>query len=237
MTNSVTWVHTVSELRKRLIYCVIAQCVIFAGLFYFANTIYLLLAHPLLKYLPLNQHMIATQVASSFFVPLELTFYVALFLGIPLFLYQLWAFVAPALYRHEKKLIWPLLLLSIVLFYLGVGFAYFIILPIIFKFLLQTIPAGILLSPDIASYLDFTLKLLGVFGLIFEVPMLVVLLIWIGLVTRAQLIRFRPYAIVSAFVLGMLLGPPDVISQTLFALPLWLLFEIGIFLARYFVKS
>lgn len=222
------------EFRKRLIICLIALALIFAILFYFANDLYTLLAAPLLKHLPHGQSLIATNLVAPFFVPFELTFVVALFVAVPIFLYQLWAFVAPALYQHERRFVWLLLIISISLFYVGVAFAYFIIFPIIFNFFAHTTPQGVLLSPDISQYLDFTLKLFFIFGVIFEVPVLTILLIWTGVTTREKLIKLRPYIIVSAFIIGMLIGPPDVLSQTLLAIPLWLLFELGIFAAKYF---
>ncbi len=154
----------------------------------------------------------------------------------PFFLYQLWAFVAPALYLHEKNFIWPLLWLSTLLFYLGMLFAYFVFFPILFSFLAKTTPVSVTLSPDIAEYYHFTLKLFLIFGMIFEVPIVTILLIITNSISRADLIRARPFIIVGAFVIGMLIAPPDVVSQTLLALPLWLLFEIGIFLAPFFMR-
>ena len=222
------------EFRKRVLNCVIALAVVFFVLFYFANQLYTLLALPLLKHLPNHQELIATNIVAPFFVPFELTFVVSLFICVPLFLYQLWAFIAPALYQHERRLVWPLLFVSTLLFYLGVAFAYFIVFPILFGFFAHTAPQGVMVSPDISQYLDFTLKLFFLFGLIFEVPVVTVLLVWTGLVTRDYLIHVRPYIIVSAFVMGMLLAPPDVLSQTLFAIPFWLLFEVGILLSRFF---
>lgn len=221
------------ELRRRAIYCCIVLLCLFSVLLYFANDLYTLLALPLLKHLPAGHGLIATNLMAPFFVPFELTFVAAVFLGVPVFLYQLWAFVAPALYQDEKKHIWPLLLISVVLFYLGVLFAYFVVFPTMFTFLLHTAPQGVVVSPDISQYLDFTLKLFFIFGAMFEVPVAIMVLVWSGMVTRQQLIHFRPYAIVGAFVIGMLLAPPDVLSQTLLAVPLWLLYEAGVFFSRY----
>lgn len=234
--NNQPLLYFLVELRKRLIHCVLALSVLFAVLFYFANDLYTLLALPLLKHLPQGHGLIATNIVAPFFVPFELAFFTAIFLAVPFFLYQLWAFIAPALYQHERRLVWPLLLMSSLLFYLGMAFAYFVIFPIIFGFLTHSAPQGVMVSPDISQYLDFTLKLFFVFGAIFEVPVLTILLIWTGVATRAQLIKTRPYAIVGAFIIGMLLAPPDVLSQTLLAIPLWLLFELGIFLSRFFKK-
>jgi sec-independent protein translocase protein TatC len=161
----------------------------------------------------------------------------AAFLGVPVFLYQVWAFIAPALYQHEKHFIWPLLFISTILFYLGIGFAYFVVLPLLLKFFAASTPTGVALMPDMERYLDFTLKLFFSFGTIFEVPILTIILVWTGIVTRERLISLRSYVIVGAFVVGMLLGPPDVLSQTMLAVPLWLLFEVGIVLAAFFVPA
>lgn len=233
--NNPSLLRFLVEFRKRLINCLFALAMIFAALFYFANDLYTLLAQPLLNHLPQGHGLIATNIIAPFFVPFELTFVLSLFLAVPVFLHQLWAFIAPALYQHEKKLAWVLLLMSTLLFYVGVAFAYFVIFPIIFSFLANTAPKGVLVSPDISQYLDFTLKLFFIFGAIFEVPVATILLVRIGVTTRERLIKMRPYAIVSAFIIGMLLGPPDVLSQILLAVPLWLLFELGIFLARFFL--
>lgn len=235
--SQTTLLHFLIELRKRLFYSFIALAILFVILFSFANDLYTLLALPLLKHLPQGQGLIATNIVAPFFVPFELTFVVSLFLSIPVFLYQLWAFIAPALYRHERHLVWPLLFVSTLLFYIGIAFAYFVIFPLIFKFLTQSAPRGVIVSPDISLYLDFTLKLFFTFGIIFEVPVITIVLIWTGLTSREELIRMRPYAIVAAFIIGMLLAPPDVFSQTLLAVPLWLLFEVGIFFSRFFVKK
>jgi len=222
------------EFRKRMLACLLLLSTLFLVLFYFANDIYTILALPLLKHLPQGHGLIATHVLAPFFVPFELTFVTALCLAIPFFLYQLWAFIAPALYLRERRLIWPLLCASIILFYAGILFAYFVMFPILFTFLTHSAPQGVIVSPDISQYLDFTLKLFLVFGVIFEVPIVTVLLIWTGVMTREKMIKIRPYAIVGAFVVGMLLAPPDVVSQTLLAIPLWLLFEAGIILSRFF---
>jgi sec-independent protein translocase protein TatC len=225
------------ELRRRLLKCVVSLVVIFSALFYFSNTLFTCLALPLLKHLPLGHELIAINIAAPIFAPMELTFFVAFVLSVPIFLYQLWGFVAPALYKHEKRLIWPLLLISTSLFYLGVAFAYFVVLPILFGFIAHTVPKGVSVSPDISQYLDFTLKLFFLFGLVFEIPVVTILLIWSGITTQAQLTKARPYIIVGAFVVGMLFGPPDVLSQTLLALPMWLLFEVGIVLSRFWLVT
>lgn len=205
---------------------------IFAVLSFYANHLYTWLALPLLKFLP-GGHLIATQIVSPFFVPFKLAFMASLLISVPFFLYQLWTFISPALYGHERKLVWPFLLCSGALFYSGLSFAYFVIFPMLFHFLANVAPEGVQLSPDINEYLDFTIKLLLVFGSLFEIPMIMVLLVSTRLVTRARLIKMRSYAIVGAFVLGMLLAPPDVLSQTVLAVPIWLLYEVGILMTRF----
>lgn len=235
VNNLNTSSHFLVELRSRLIYSLIFLFSIFAILLYFANHLYTWLALPLLKFLP-QGHLIATQIVSPFFVPFKLAFLASMILAVPFFLYQLWIFIAPALYGHEKRLLWPFLFTSAFLFYSGIAFAYFIIFPAIFHFLANVAPQGVMLSPDISEYLDFTTKLLLVFGCLFEIPIVMVLLTAAGIVTRERFIRMRSYAIVGAFILGMLLAPPDVLSQTLLAIPIWLLYEAGIVLSR-FVKS
>lgn len=225
-------IHFLVELRSRLIYSLIFLLLIFSVLLYFANHLYTLLAYPLLKFLP-QGHLIATQIVSPFFVPFKLAFLASMLLAAPFFLYQLWSFVAPALYGHERRLIWPFLLTSACLFYGGIAFAYFIIFPMLFHFLSSVAPEGVVLSPDITEYLDFATKLLFVFGCLFEIPIIMVLLVSTGMVTRMRFIKMRSYAIVGAFILGMLLAPPDVISQTLLAIPIWFLYEAGIILSRF----
>lgn len=235
-SNNANVVHFLVELRSRLIYSLIVLLVLFAVLLYFANNLYTYLALPLLKFLP-QGHLIATQIVSPFFVPFKLAFLASILLAMPFFLYQLWAFVAPALYGHERRLVWPFLLMSALLFYAGIAFAYFVIFPMLFHFLARIAPAGVMLSPDISEYLDFTIKLLLVFGGLFEIPIIMVLLTAIGIVRRERFIKMRSYAIVGAFVMGMLLAPPDVLSQTLLAVPIWLLYETGILLSRIVEKK
>ena len=237
--NSATaphWVRFLIELRRRVLHSLLFLSGIFAVLFYFANDLYTLLALPLLQHLPHGQGLIATNVVASFFVPVELTFALSLFLAVPYFLYQVWLFIAPALYAEERHWLWPLILMSTALFYLGILFAYFVILPLLFGFLTKAAPKGVFVMPDISLYLDFTLKLFMTFGAIFEVPVITIVLVWTGVTTRAALIKARPYVIVGAFIVGMLLSPPDVISQTLLAVPLWLLFELGLFLSPFFAS-
>ena len=222
------------ELRNRLLRCVIAVIIVFAALAAFAQDIYHLLAQPLMAVLPENSSMIATDVAAPFFAPFKLTFIVAICLAIPYILLQVWQFIAPALYSREKKLMAPLVISSTLLFYAGITFAYFVVFPIIFGFFTSVAPEGVTVATDISNYLDFVLKLFFAFGLSFEIPVAILLMVWTGVSTRAELAEKRPYIIVGAFVLGMLLTPPDVLSQTLLAVPMWLLFELGLTLSRFY---
>ncbi|WNO59785.1 twin-arginine translocase subunit TatC [Rheinheimera sp. MMS21-TC3] len=222
------------ELRNRLLKCIIAVLLVFVALAAFAQDIYHLLAKPLIAVLPASSSMIATDVAAPFFAPFKLTFIVAICLAIPFILLQIWQFIAPALYRREKRLMAPLVISSTLLFYAGIAFAYYIVFPIVFGFFTSMAPEGVTIATDISSYLDFVLKLFFAFGLSFEIPVAILLLIWTGATTRDALAQKRPYIIVGAFVLGMLLTPPDVISQTLLAVPMWLLFEVGLLLSRFY---
>jgi len=220
------------ELRDRLLRMLIAVAVMVLALFPFANKLYLIVATPLMARLPEGNTMIATQVAAPFLTPFKLALVAAVFLAMPYLLYQLWAFVAPGLYRHEKRLAVPLLVSSILLFYLGMLFAYFVVFPLIFAFMVGTTPEGVAMMTDISAYLDFVLALFFAFGVAFEIPIATILLVALGLTTPAALVEKRPYVIVGTFVVGMLLTPPDVISQTLLAVPMWLLFELGILFSR-----
>ena len=224
------------ELRDRLLRVLLVVLIVFLCLFYFANDIYVFVAEPLMSQLPAGTSMIATEVASPFLTPFKLTLLSAVFLAIPFILYQFWAFVAPALYKHEKRLVFPLVISSAFLFYLGVSFAYFLVFPLIFAFLTSVAPEGVAVMTDISHYLDFVIALFFAFGIAFEVPIATILMVWMGVTTPDDLISKRPYIIVGAFVAGMFLTPPDVISQTLLALPIWVLFEIGVFFSRSFVK-
>jgi sec-independent protein translocase protein TatC len=221
-----------SELRDRLLRAIVAVLVVFACLFYFANDIYSFVSEPLQAILPEGAGMIATEVASPFLAPFKLTLFTALFVAIPYVLYQAWSFIAPGMYRHEKRLAIPLLMSSVALFYAGAAFAYFVVFPLIFAFFTAVGPEGITMMTDINSYLDFVLKLFFAFGIAFEIPIAAVLMIWAGITTPEALVSKRPYIIVACFVFGMLLTPPDVISQALLAIPMWLLFEIGVFFGR-----
>ena len=220
------------ELRDRVVRMVIAVAVIFGGLFYWANDIYIYLAEPLTRHLPEGAHMVAIDVASPFLTPFKLVLMLSVFLAMPVILYQIWAFVAPGLYSTEKRIAGPLLVSSILLFYAGVSFAYFIVFPLVFGFFTSIGPEMVTISTDISRYLDFVLALFFGFGLAFEVPIATIILIAIGVTTPKKLGEKRPFIIVGAFIIGMLLTPPDVISQVLLALPMWLLFEAGLIASK-----
>jgi sec-independent protein translocase protein TatC len=225
------------ELRDRLLRVVLAVIVVFLGLAPFANWLFSQLAGPLTAHLPAGSSMVAIDVASPFLTPFKLAMVVAVFVAMPYILYQLWAFVAPGLYLHERKRVTPLLVSSTLLFYLGAAFAYFVVFPLVFAFLTKTAPEGVAVMTDISRYLDFVLTLFFAFGVAFEVPVAVVLLMWTGVVSPQALKDKRPYIIVGAFVIGMVLTPPDIISQTLLAVPMWLLFEIGVFMGEKFASD
>ena len=216
------------ELRSRILRALLSVLVVFLCLAYFAQDLYHLLAQPLLSSMPEGANMIATDVASPFFAPFKLTLVLSFFIAIPYVLYQVWGFIAPGLYQNEKKMIAPLLFSSTLLFYAGMAFAYFVVFPIAFAFFNSVAPEGVMVSTDISSYLNFVLKLFFAFGLSFEIPIAIVLMCWTGVTDADALRAKRPYVIVGVFVVGMLLTPPDVISQTLLALPMWLLFELGV---------
>jgi sec-independent protein translocase protein TatC len=222
-----------TELRDRLLRALLAVLVIFICLFPFANEIYSFISEPLRALLPPGSSMIATEVASPFLTPFKLTLVMAIFLAVPVILYQLWAFVAPGMYREEKRIAFPLLASSVVLFYAGAAFAYFVVFPLIFAFFTSIGPTDVAVMTDINRYLDFVLKLFFAFGLAFEIPIAAVILIWSGITTPEALAQKRPYIIVGCFVFGMLLTPPDVISQSLLAIPMWMLFEVGVFFGRF----
>ena len=225
------------ELRDRLLRSVLVVAVVFLLLFPFGNDIYVFIAEPLMRVLPEGTSMIATRVASPFLTPFKLSLIAAIFLSMPYLLYQLWGFVAPGLYQHEKRMVLPLLASSVVLFYLGAAFAYFVVFPLVFKFFTSVTPEGVAVMTDISEYLDFVLTLFFAFGLAFEIPIATIILVWMGLTTPEALAAKRPYVVVGVFVVGMLLTPPDVISQTLLAVPMWLLFEAGILFSRFFVRA
>jgi sec-independent protein translocase protein TatC len=225
------------ELRDRLLKVVLAVIVVFLGLAPFANWLFSRLAGPLTAHLPEGSSMVAIDVASPFFTPFKLAMVVAVFIAMPFILYQLWAFIAPGLYIHERRRVVPLLVSSTLLFYIGAAFAYFVVFPLVFGFLTSTAPEGVSVMTDISRYLDFVLTMFFAFGIAFEVPVAVVLLMWTGVVSPKALKDKRPYIIVGAFVIGMILTPPDIISQTLLAVPMWLLFEIGVFMGERFAPK
>ncbi|WP_444995732.1 twin-arginine translocase subunit TatC [Aliikangiella sp. IMCC44359] len=219
------------ELRDRLLRAVLSVIVVFLCLIYWANDIYLLLAAPLQERLPESSMMIATDIVSPFLTPFKMTAILSVFIAMPYILHQAWAFISPGLYRHEKRFAYPLLFSSIVLFYAGQAFAYFVVFPLAWAFLTSAGPEGVQVLPDISSYLSIVLKMFFAFGIAFEIPVATVLMIWSGLTTVESLRSKRPYVIVGVFVVGMLLTPPDVISQILLAIPMWILFELGIIFA------
>ena len=221
-----------TELRSRLLRILLSIFIIFIGLFYFANDIYTFVSEPLRALLPEGTNMIATEVASPFLAPFKLTLVVSFFLSVPVILHQVWGFISPGLYQHEKKLAIPVLASSILLFYTGIAFAYYAVFPLIFGFFTSVGPEGVNIMTDINSYLNFVLKLFFAFGVAFEIPVATFLLAVSGVVSADKLAEKRPYIVLGCFVFGMLLTPPDVISQTLLALPMWLLFEVGVLLAR-----
>ncbi|WP_372986862.1 twin-arginine translocase subunit TatC [Marinobacter sp.] len=220
------------ELRNRLLKMVLAVVICFAAIYPFANELYLWLSQPIRELLPVGQSMIATDVTSPFFAPLKLALVLSVFAAIPIILYQLWSFIAPGLYAHEKRLAFPLLFTSVILFYAGAAFAYYVVFPLVFGFFTAIGPEGIVELPDISSYLNFVLKMFFAFGVAFEIPIATVLLILTGATTPDDLAAKRPYVVVGCFIIGMLLTPPDIISQTLLAVPMWILFEFGILFGR-----
>ncbi len=220
------------ELRNRLLYAVIAVALAFFVMVPFANEVYAFIAGPLMAVLPPGMSMIATDVASPFLTPLKFALAAAVTLTIPFLLYQVWAFVAPGLYKHEKRMVLPLMVSSVLLFYAGMAFAYFVVFPAVFGFFVNILPPGVQMMTDIKSYLDFVFSMFFAFGVAFEVPVAVVILSWIGVVNPETLAEKRPYVIVGAFVIAAVLTPPDVLSQFLLAIPMLILFEIGLFIAR-----
>ncbi|MBJ7537845.1 twin-arginine translocase subunit TatC [Marinomonas transparens] len=220
------------ELRNRLLKSVLAILILFAGLYYFANDLYLIVSEPLRLLLPAGSSLIATEVASPFLAPLKLTFAVAVLISVPYTLYQAWSFIAPALYKNEKRIAIPLLISSIFLFYAGVLFAYYVVLPLIFGFFTTVGPGEVTVMTDINNYLNFVLKLFFAFGVTFEIPVATYLLIKAGVTSVATLSKKRPYIFLGCFVVGMLITPPDIFSQTLLAIPMWMLFELGLMAGR-----
>jgi len=234
--KEMTLVQHLLDLKSSLTRAILAIIVLFLFLFPFANDIYVYISEPLTRYLPEDTSMIATAVASPFLTPFKLSFVLAIYLAMPFLLYQLWRFIAPALYKHERQLVAPILFFSSFLFYAGGAFAYYVVFPLVFGFLSTTAPEGVTIATDISLYLDFVIKMFFAFGMAFEVPIVTVLLILTGMARPEKLSHARPYIVVGAFVLGMLLTPPDIISQTLLAVPMWLLFELGLIVGAYVQK-
>jgi sec-independent protein translocase protein TatC len=232
-----TFLEHLQELRSRLLKSLLVIMACFLGLVYFSNDIYLLISEPLLNFLPSGSSMIATEVASPFLAPLKLTFFASLLLSMPFLLNQIWRFMAPGMYVNEKKLSFLVMLSSLFLFYLGILFTYFLVLPLVFNFFTGSAPEGILIMTDISRYLDFVLSMMFAFSFAFEIPVFIFLLIWSGATDSDTLRSKRPYVVIGCFAVGMLLTPPDVISQTLLAIPAWLLFELGIVMADLVVKK
>ena len=226
------------ELRDRLLRIVLAIIAIFIILFIYpgANKLYTLLAHPLLATLPKGGQMIATEVTTPFFVPMKVAGMAAFLIALPYILYQIWSFIAPGLYAHEKRFALPLVVSSTLLFFAGMAFAYFLVFPVVFGFITKVTPEGVAVMTDIGKYLDFVLTMFMAFGITFEVPVAVVLLVKIGFVTVEKLRESRPYVVVGAFVVGAIFTPPDVVSQFMLAMPLWLLYELGIIVASLISK-
>ncbi|WP_018982569.1 twin-arginine translocase subunit TatC [Salinimonas chungwhensis] len=237
MTDTNNLISHLVELRNRILRALLSVLVVFLCLVYFAEDLYHYLASPLMAVLPENASMIATDVASPFFAPFKLTLVLSFFIAIPYVLYQVWAFIAPGLYTTEKKLVIPLLVSSTLLFYAGMAFAYFVVFPLAFAFFTSVAPSGVTVSTDISSYLDFVLKLFFAFGVSFEIPIAIILMCWTGVTDADSLRAKRPFVIVGVFVIGMLLTPPDIISQTLLAVPMWLLFEIGVIVGGFYGKK
>ena len=235
--KEMTFVQHLVELRDILLHSVIAILVIFIGLFPFANEVYGFIAAPIIDVLPQESNLIAIGVISPFLTPLKMALIMAVYLAMPYLLYQIWKFIAPALYKHEKQMIVPLIVSSTILFYAGILFSFYVVFPVIFGFLSSIGPSVVDFTPDIQYYLDFVLKVSFAFGIAFEVPIATILLIMFGVTTVENLKKNRPYVVIGAFVLGMLLTPPDIISQTLIAIPMWLLFEAGLIFAPMFQRK
>jgi len=225
------------ELRSRLMIAVLAVLGVFICLVPFTQRVFEIVSAPMLAVLPEGSEMIVTDVAAPFLTPFKTTFFVALFIAMPVVLFQIWQFVAPGLYKREKRFALPLMLSSIVLFYAGIAFAYFVVFRIMFSFFAQVVPGGVAMTPDISAYLSFVLGIFLAFGLAFEVPIATVMLIWSGLVSIKALKQARPYVFLGAFVVGMFLTPPDVFSQTLLAVPMYLLYEGGLIMARFMLPE
>ena len=237
MNTQDTFISHLVELRDRLLRAILAVLIVFLCLFPWAKDLYSLLAQPLLAVLPQGGQMIATDVVGVFLVPMKVALLVAFVIALPYVLFQIWAFVAPGLYTHEKRLVLPLIFTSTLLFIIGMAFAYFLVFPVVFKFMASVAPEGVAWMTDIEKYLSFALTMFVAFGVTFEVPVAVVLLVRMNIVSVAKLREIRPYVIVGAFVIGAVFTPPDVISQLMLAVPLWVLYELGILVASLMSKA
>jgi len=231
MSTGESFIAHLVELRTRLLNAVVAVLLVFICLFPWASDLYTLLARPLLARLPKGGQMIATDVTTPFFVPLKVALMTAFLIALPYILYQIWRFVAPGLYAHEKRLVWPLIIASSILFFFGMAFAYFVVFPVVFGFITASAPHGVAVMTDIDKYLSFVLTMFMAFGMTFQVPVAIVLLVRMGFITVEKLREIRPYMVVGAFVVGAIFTPPDVVSQLMLAIPLWLLYESGIVVA------
>lgn len=239
LATSQPFVEHLIELRSRLIRGLLVIAILLVPLVYFSNNIYEFVAEPLLKHLPEDSRsgLIVTDITAAFLTPFKLSFFSAIFIGMPFLLYQLWSFIAPALYKNEKSLALPIFASSIILFYAGVAFAYYVVMPMIFGFFTAVAPTAVTVMPDITKHLNLVIKLFFAFGLAFEIPVATVILIIAGVMSPDSLAKKRPYVIVSCFVVGMMLTPPDIFSQAMLAIPMWLLFEVGVFFGRMAIKG
>jgi sec-independent protein translocase protein TatC len=237
MNTSASFIAHLLELRTRLMHSAIALLLVFICLFPWASDLYELLAQPMLAKLPKGGQMIATDVTTPFFVPVKVALMAAFLISLPYILYQIWRFVAPGLYAHEKKMVWPLIIVSTTLFFCGMAFAYFVVFPVVFGFITASAPQGVAVMTDIDKYLSFVLAMFMAFGITFQVPVAVVVLVRMGFVTIDKLREARPYVVVGAFVVGAIFTPPDVVSQLMLAIPLWLLYETGIVVASWLGKG
>lgn len=237
MSTSASFIAHLIELRTRLLHSAIALLLVFICLFPWASDLYALLAQPMLAKLPKGGQMIATDVTTPFFVPLKVALMAAFLISLPYTLYQIWRFVAPGLYAHEKRLVWPLIIVSTTLFFCGMAFAYFVVFPVVFGFITASAPQGVAVMTDIDKYLSFVLAMFMAFGITFQVPVAVVLLVRMGFVSVGKLREARPYVVVGAFVVGAIFTPPDVVSQLMLAIPLWILYETGIVVASWVGKG
>ncbi|MBV12945.1 MAG: twin-arginine translocase subunit TatC [Flavobacteriaceae bacterium] len=237
MSDKSSMLAQLGMVRNILLRAILVLIVIFIGLTFFQDLIYLKISEPLIQLLPKDSSMIATGVAAPFLTPLKLTFYSAIFFALPYLAIEFWNFISPGLYKKEKILYVSLTLISVLLFYAGMTFAFYVVFPLIFSFFIQAAPEGVMVMTDISNYLDFIIKLFFAFGLAFEMPIIIFALVWSGIVTTEKLANGRPFVIIGCFVVGMLLTPPDIVSQTLLAVPTWFLFEIGLLATKIFIRN